>query len=356
MNMLADIFLTLLAGYLAFTNSLAMMIAPYIGFEPMDATDQVSEVIETNSYLGGNTLPRILLENSSYQKAAVVDSISTVDTPASPMEALVNVFCTYVTDEYIQTTTGSGFFINPKGVILTNAHVAQVLLLADALGGKTDCSIRTGSPALPAYRAELLYISPAWIENHADFLTTEVPRGTGERDYALLHVSETIQGDSIRSPLPALPIETNQQSLLVSDKEVTVTGYPASSLTTDGRGAELTAKSAQTTIKELMTFGSQTADLFTLAGTDVGQKGSSGGPVVDNRGFAIGLITTRGNDSVFGSGSLRAISLPYIDQTIKEETGYSLLQNISGDISRRAEVFAETMAPFLRDHLTNTVE
>ena len=59
------------------------------------------------------------------------------------------------------------------------------------------------------------------------------------------------------------------------------------------------------------------------------------------------MIVTRGNDSIDGSGSLRAITLSHIERTMEEETGFDFKENLSGNLPYRAEVFANTMSPFL---------
>ena len=60
--------------------------------------------------------------------------------------ALVNIFCVPAgsTGSII---SGSGVIIDPKGIILTNAHVAQYVLLSQDPALNLTCSIRNGSPA-----------------------------------------------------------------------------------------------------------------------------------------------------------------------------------------------------------------
>ena len=79
----------------------------------------------------------------------------------------------------------------------------------------------------------------------------------------------------------------------------------------------------------------------------MGAQGSSGGPIVNDDGEVIGMIATRGDDEVDGAGSLRAITLSHVNRTIKEETGFTLTENLSGNLPFRAQVFANTMTPFL---------
>src|SRR5690606_9170954 len=147
-------------------NFLALQILNVI--EPESAEEMMVEEASPISTLPSRyqaSLPTILRDSSAYQRAAVLGSSEekSAATATNTIDALVNIYCTFVTATHIRTTTGTGFFVNSNGVILTNAHVAQFLLLekTDALG-EAECLIRTGNPAAPRYHAELLYIPPAW--------------------------------------------------------------------------------------------------------------------------------------------------------------------------------------------------
>jgi S1-C subfamily serine protease len=350
MTFISELLISTLALYLAFTNTLADKIE-FLLDKPNESESVLvtPELVELDSrYRDSQSIPRILLENSEYQRAVVVDGVLTTNRPASPLQALVNIFCQHTTDTYVRSTTGSGYFIHPNGVILTNAHVAQFLLLDGINGGESSCIIRTGSPATATYEIDLLYISPAWIQENAKLLSVAMPEGTGERDYALLYVTGHVDKDPLPAFFPALPADTNLLSVQAVSRPVRAAGYPAAAVTQEGARAELKGIEVGTRITEIMTFGSGYADLFTIAGTPIGEQGSSGGPVVNESGAAIGLISTRGDDTLFGTGSLRAISLSYVDRTIKEETGYGLAENVTGNLPYRARIFRETLVPFLQ--------
>jgi S1-C subfamily serine protease len=128
---------------------------------------------------------------------------------------------------------------------------------------------------------------------------------------------------------------------------VKAAGYPAGDLLREGSGTSLFGKVAETSISELYTFGSNYADVFSIKGSEVGAQGSSGGPIVNSDGEVIGMIATRGDDEVDGAGSLRAITISHINRSMKEESGFTLEENLGGDLSNRAQVFADTMTPFL---------
>lgn len=351
MDFILQIVTVVLGAYLAFTNALAeniLRVLPHTGVqessEEITPTDGTLVELGTKSAL---SLPEVLIRNATYQKAALVESMDPNVAPASALEALVNIYCTYKTDKYIKTTTGTGFFIDTDGVILTNAHVAQFLLL-EGIVGNTECTIRTGNPAKALYNADLLYISPAWVAEHAVLINDASPKGTGERDYALLYVTSGINGAPMPQDFPALAFNTELLKTNITETEVFATGYPAESMLENGARSPLIPKQATTTIAELMTFGSNLVDVFTIRGTSIGEHGSSGGPVVDANGNVIGIISTKGDDKKYGKGSLRAISLAYINRTIEEETTFSLRQNVGGNLPFKAKAFKDTLVPFLQ--------
>ena len=296
---------------------------------------------------------------SQKEDTGLPTTIGDVSLESAILNALVNIYCQYKTDEYIRTTTGTGFFINQKGVILTNAHVAQFLLLENTEDVKSDieCVIRSGNPAKEKYLAELLYISPTWIFENSDVIVDESPRGTGERDYALLYVSKSTDNTPLPAHFPALPIDTALLSRSTEGSSVFTAGYPAEALMKKGADAELSSVLAETTVGALYTFGSNYADLFSISESPVGEHGASGGPIVNKSiQSTIGLIVTKGDEVTEGERSLRAITLSYIDRTIQDETGFSLAQNMQGDIAYRGLIFKKAMTPFLAKILSDELQ
>jgi len=365
LEILQNIVVTILIGYLGLTNSLASYIENlFLPQEYYEESEDITLIPTLNGITSvqertSSTIPRVLLENRNFQQAALLASrrsenvVSYIsEKPVSEIieESLVNIFCQYKTDRYIRTTTGTGFFINPKGVILTNAHVAQFLLLegVEDVISDVNCTIRTGNPAVATYKAKLLYISPTWIFENAKLIASEAPRGTGERDYALLYVSESLDKSPLPANFPAITINTNLLSRGLMGTSVLNAGYPAEKLIRTGSDADLIPVVAEVSVGTLYTFGSNYADIFSVSNSSVGEQGASGGPVVDLNSGVIGLIVTKGDERTEGLNSLRALTLSYVDRTIIEETGFSLQQNMLGDIALRGTIFENAIGPFLR--------
>lgn len=364
MSFFVAVVVAILNSYLAFTNVLADRIIQLLPAEQASEVTTIPPDAETglrpllSEYGPGNSIPDILLRNSSYQQAALLASAGNYGaTTNNPLEALVNIYCTLQTTDTIRTTTGTGVFVHASGVILTNAHVAQYLLLENIdRFTESSCIIRTGDPATPTYVAELLYLPPTWIQKHAALIDDQAPSGTGERDYALLYVTRGLQNQPLPQVFPALAVNTGLLPRSTKSTTVIAAGYPANNLQDEGRDGLLRPRQATTTVSELYTFGSTYADVFSLRGSSVGQQGSSGGPVIAADGRVIGLISTRGDDTLDGEGSLRAITISHINRTITSETGFSLERNLGGDLPYRAALFNQTLAPFLQRILVQQLQ
>jgi hypothetical protein len=353
-------FIALLGAYIATSNMLAFGIMDglaRLGFQapaPYEITLVPDEERATFPQISTN-LARILLDNLEYQEAAVISATEprTETAPAAVEDALVNILCKYHADGGTLTTTGSGVFIDTKGVILTNAHVAQFLLLSEA-PEDAECIVRQGSPATPRYRAELLYLSPLWVGANAQEIDAQTPTGTGEYDYALLFVTEAVEGD-LPKEFPALRFDTSSRQPGELE-DLRSAGYPAASFAAHGASAQLRPVVDETTLVRRFTFGSGSPDLISMSGSSVGEHGSSGGPVLDGDNTVIGLIVTEGNPERDGARSLRALTLSYVDAAIKEEAGFGLDAMLKGDIKKRAAIFTNALAPVLTELLAGALE
>lgn len=350
MSVVTSVLVAVLSSYLALTNALAgSLIALFPEDTPAPRVERlaVEEAALTEIQSEYSDIPKILLENTPSQEANALSAINTNVYAEDPLEALVNIFCTYERNGETRATTGSGFFIDSDGIILTNAHVAQYLLLEE-IDGDTNCIIRSGNPATPSFEVELLYISPAWVLKNAGSISEARPKGTGERDYALLYVTEGLNNKPLPRSFVSLPLYTGSISPRTRGLPINVAGYPAETIFADSDGtADLIPKLAPSTITDLMTFGNNQADVMSIGGTDVGEQGSSGGPILTPDNTVIGLISTRGDDNRDGYGSLRAITLSYIARTYESETTQSFASGLAGDLPAKAALFKKNMTPVL---------
>ncbi len=258
-------------------------------------------------------------------------------------DAIVNIVCIQITDEYKRRVSGTGFFISSRGVILTNAHVGQFLLLTDIDDfGETTCSATTGQEDAPTYNVRLLYLSPTWLLEHASLINDNAPRGTGENDFALLFVTSVTNEELPSSNFAHLPPATSALSKALKDDTVILVGYPKEDGAKVGKRAVAT-----TTVTNLYTFGGGYADIISLDSSPLGYTGASGGPVIDHFGRSIGVITTK----EAGTTILNAITMAHIDRSIKSETGVDLISILQGDLDQRATLFNETISPVLQEIL-----
>lgn len=248
-------------------------------------------------------------------------------------DSTVNLYCRLRTRGKTFGLSGSGVFISNRGVILTNAHVAQYFLLEGKEGKVTGrCSVRTGSPAKERYAASILYFPSTWVEKNAEELSKKSPRGTGESDFALLYVTGAKKG-SLPEKFPALPIDLSGNT---TDQEtVTIAGYPSEKMNFNevrNKLSMVVASSTTTNTRSLK--GSQLTDVLTIASSEAGGTGISGGPVVVKSGEVIGIVTSK--SMAKNSGTLRAITLSYIDRTLQSQANLSLNSLLTGDFAAQA--------------------
>ena len=273
----------------------------------------------------------LFFTNLSFSHAATSDS----DTLQN---ATVNLYCKVKLGGRTYSTTGSGVFIDERGVILTNAHVAQYFLLSEgSRRAKGNCSVRTGSPAKDQYTASLLYISPTWIAGYADAVSDKTQtKGTGERDFALLYVTGTKNKKSaLPTEFPALPLASlSLVSGLSEGTEIAITGYPAEGKDYKEVQKKLAQLTATTTITSIRYFERPYADVLVLGPTLAGRGGVSGGPITNTSDEVLGIVTTMGSDK--GKlRSLRAISLVHVDRVLRADTGLSFPSLLLGNFATR---------------------
>lgn len=259
--------------------------------------------------------------------------------------ALVNILCMPRSGSIFRPIAGSGIIIDPRGVILTNAHVAQYVLLSEDPDVDLRCLIRTGSPARAQWEAEVLYLPPVWAQEHATELTEEHPTGTGEHDYALLLIARNSDGTPLSArDFPAIAPDTRKAIAFTGD-DILAASYPAELIGGVTAQYSLYPTSSTTDVKQLYTFASGTPDVLSLGGIIEAQGGSSGGAVVNDWGRLVGVITTTSKGDTTSTRDLRAISLSYIDSDLDAQSGTDLADFLSGDLAARLAQFNTATAP-----------
>ncbi|MHB8913767.1 MAG: S1 family peptidase [Minisyncoccota bacterium] len=271
---------------------------------------------------------------------------ASLDASAAALRsALVNIMCYAPAGSPIHSISGSGVFIDSKGIILTNAHVAQYFLLADQ---GVDCTIRSGSPAISEYKAALIYISPAWIHANATVLTQATPNGTGEYDFALLAVTSSATSGALPSPFPYLSLAQTPPS---AGTPVAIASFAAQFLDAQQIRSALYPTVVFGSIKNVFTFGTNTVDVLALGGSAAAQEGSSGGGIADASGSLIGTITTSTITGATDTRSLGAITASYIRSEYAREMGSSIDALLSESTAYAVADFAPKM-PALESILT----
>jgi S1-C subfamily serine protease len=235
--------------------------------------------------------------------------------------SIVNIICIPTSQSILKGISGTGVLIDPRGVILTAAHVAQYELIAQAHPELMACMIRTGRPAANAYTAVPLYVSSKWVKNNAGALSEAMPTGTGENDYALLAITGSATSAHVPIPLPYMHLAAADPT---EGDPVVIGSYGAEFLTSARIRSGIFPTLVYGSVKDRFTFVSQTIDLISLGGGAAAQEGSSGGGVANITGQLIGLITTSSTGSNIQTRDLRAITTPYLERAFKAEEGDSI--------------------------------
>lgn len=272
-------------------------------------------------------------------------------------KAVINILCTTETSGDLNPITGTGVIIDERGVILTNAHIAQYLLLKDfPRKNNVSCNIRAGSPASPLYTAKLLYISPVWIESNYKNIKIEKPIGTGEHDFALLYIDGTVSsGVQMPTSFPALvPNLEELDEGGVSNDTYVVASYPAGFLGGIAVQKDLFLTSASMQAQKIFTFKEKTIDLIGLGGSAVAQKGSSGGAVTrQSDGKLVGIVVTTSEEKSTSERDLRAVTTSHINRSLEASTNKSIPDFLKGDLSQKVKNFEESTFIYLKSILVN---
>jgi S1-C subfamily serine protease len=290
------------------------------------------------------------------EPTAVAQSLAPPPTDFSTekvLPALVNILC--LSSGPFSGVTGSGIVIDPRGIVLTNAHVAQYILLQDFPNENTfNCTVRTGGPARERYIAELLFLPAKWAEEHAASIRDEIQTGTGEHDWALLYITERTDGSPLQNSFPYVPFDTGEAIVQKGDS-VLLSGYPAGFLGGITIRKDLWPASTVVQIADLFTFKEGTVDILSFGGTILAQSGSSGGAVVNADDNLIGIVVTSSEGETTAERDLRAVTLSHINASMFAHTDQALSQFLQNDPAQLAAVFGETLAPMLKAYFADVL-
>ncbi len=256
--------------------------------------------------------------------------------------AIVNIIC--LQSGGLKGTSGTGVIVDPRGIVLTVAHVGQNFLLRDYPEENSgSCYIRTGSPARNAYSAELVYLSPSWIEENETTFLDSRPRGTGEHDFAFVAITGTITSTPLPSRFSYIPLSPAGADIDIGDR-VGTGSYAAEFLTSSQVRSALypTIKFAE--IDDVYTFDRNTVDIFSVAAGSAAQEGSSGGAVINRDDYLVGVITTRTVKTDLALRTLQALTMDHLRQSFRSDMGENLDAYLKQDFPTLIRRFQGTAA------------
>ncbi len=246
----------------------------------------------------------------------------TLSAEALLKAAVVNIIC--LPGGGLRGSSGSGVVIDPRGIIVTVAHVGQNFLLVDyPQVGAGTCYIRTGSPAKNAYTAKLVYISTEWVDDNETTLLEARPKGTGENDYAFLAITGSVTTTPLPSTFSYIPFARENTEVEIGDR-VGVGSYGAEFLSSSEVRSSLYPTISFAPVNDFLTFDRPSTDVISVHAGAAAQEGSSGGAVINSDKKFIGLITTRTVKSDLSLRDLQAISIDHIRRSFREEMGTNL--------------------------------
>ncbi len=238
-------------------------------------------------------------------------------------DAVVNLFCTDRLGGGL--SSGSGVIIDPRGVILTNAHVAVDYLFAEwPKPSLTDCVIRTGSPAAPTYKARLIYFPEQYVTDYIR-ITTEEDIVYGDNDYALLVITGPAH-QSVNMPT-SFPYLSLADAMPLVNEPVYLDGYASEYSSYEILQRSLYQLASYGVVNAQRAIGAGTeADVIAFFGSIVGQHGSSGGAVIAKGGKVAGLMTffDKKQGPTTGEKVLNAITVDYIRRDFQADAGMPL--------------------------------
>lgn len=297
-----------------------------------------------------------------------------VDIRQRLVAAIPDQYTEVTVDEYL---TGSGFVIHPDGYIATNAHVVsqetvkQMLASESALSALFENALFLSDEELDEFlqseegdgfgRQVLRYVIDNSVfdlkkevavfrpnsetQQIADLIAEGFPAEAvsvnddfieDERDVAILKIGET--------GLPALALGDSNE--LAVGKKAFILGFPASAEVNQNNPAEATfTQGVVSAIK-------QSEKGFKVFQTDAKvSEGSSGGPLFNEHGAVVGIITFQMNELNRVSGDNFAFALPV--EILKEAALEARIMPAEGEYGK---AFKQGFAQFSEKHCDKALD
>jgi len=277
-------------------------------------------------------------------------------------DAVVNLFCDNRYGGVDDSVSGSGVIIDPRGIILTNAHMGWLFLFSSYPDPSIfKCFVRVGSPAQLRYTAELLYIPQKWVNDDAGAFGKNLSydeRAYGVSDYALLYITGTYNPQiALPTSFPYLPFGVG--ALPLKGSSTYIVGYPASFMGSISLLMNLSQLVSPAIVDSLRSVkNSTTLDILAFKGNIVAQHGSSGGAVIAGGGKFVAIpafFDKGGQGASTADAVINAITVDYVSRDLKANTGFSLEEFIARDTPQAiSNTFMKEEAPALRSLYINT--
>jgi hypothetical protein len=280
------------------------------------------------------------------------ENLSSTENSFNIEDVVVNIVCQRKSGNFTNVSTGSGVVIDPEGVVITNAHVGQFMLLEDYKGESLmSCALYRENIPTFGYKADIIYISPDWVSENFDLINSVKPHGTGEDDYALLKITKNT------NPTLRLPRKFSYANFSTSfnvdvDDRVTVAGYPGAPASILDISSSGVLKKDTVRIKDVFTFRNNEIDVLSTEKSIVGARGASGGGVFLND-LLVGIIVTTNGDQ--HDAEINAITIPYINRDLKYDTNKDIEYYLSESFSNKISDFGNKYGKELSDLLSSQI-
>lgn len=221
-------------------------------------------------------------------------------------KAVIQIYCSTPQELF----AASGVVVNERGLVLTNAHVAEIVKKA----GESNCQARHGNPAASFAKLKLIFEAGVALK----IADTQVP----QRDIAFLQLFDS------KDSFGVAEINTADAA---EDETVLTLGYPSEFL--QGINTESNSNLVFSTLKVDgfvdIDGDKTTAEGYIFRGGLALQQGSSGTALINRSGKIVGIIfaTTKAETTQDREGV--GLTVSYIDKIMRLETGLGLSQFIS---------------------------